>query len=314
MSLLASWLASPPPDAAVEIAPEAVSIAVLGVRGREPFVQGFAVQPLKPGAVVASLTAQNVVDRAAVDAALAAAVDRLGVRPRRVALVIPDLAARVSLVRFEQIPAKREDLEQLIRWQVKKAAPFAVEDAALTYSPGTRSGDGGEFVVVLARRDTVHEYERVCEDAGMHAGLVDVSTLSVVNLLLAGSPPDGDWLVVHMRPEYTSMAILRDAELIFYRSRAEGDEDALADVVHQTTMYYHDRLAGQGFSRALLGGRGRTPGMAEAARRGLEERLGTKVEPLEPTRSAALADRLQTTPEIDAALAPLIGMLLRTRR
>ena len=32
MSLFASWLASPPPDAAIEIAPERVSVAVVGER------------------------------------------------------------------------------------------------------------------------------------------------------------------------------------------------------------------------------------------------------------------------------------------
>jgi type IV pilus assembly protein PilM len=314
MSLLASWLASPPPDAAIEIAPEAVSIAALG-GGSHPAVQGYAVQPLPPGAVVPSLTSRNVVDRAAVVAAVGAAVERLGMRPRRVALVLPDLSARVSLVRFDQIPPKRDDLAQLIRWQVRKSAPFPIEDAALAYSPGARSGPGGEFVVVVARRDVVREYETVCEELGMHAGLVDLATLSVVNLFLAdASPPAGDWLIVHMRPESTSIVIMRGADIIFYRNRAEGDDDALTDVVHQTTMYYQDRLSGQGFSRVLLGGIGRTIGAAAVARRSLEERLSTAVEAIDPTRSAALSDRVQATPELMAALAPVVGVLLRTRR
>ena len=308
-----SWLASPPPDAAIEVAPEAVSIAVLGTRGGEPTLQGYAVQPLAPGAVVPSLTSHNIVDRAAVDAALAAALGRLGARPRRVGLIVPDLAARVSLVRFERIPPRRDDLEQLIRWQVKKAAPFPVEDAALTYFPSVRSGTGGEFVVVLARRDIIREYERVCEDAGMHAGLVDLATLSIVNLLLADSPPSGDWLVVHMRPDYTSIAIMRGADLIFFRNRAEGDEEGLADVVHQTTMYYQDRLAGQGFARVLLGGMARMPGVADVARRALADHLGVAVESIEPSRAVAMPDRGQVAPDVSAAIAPLAGMLLRTR-
>ena len=313
MSLLASWLASPPPDAAIEIAPEAVSIAVLG-RGAEPVVQGYAVQPLPPGAVVPSLASPNVADPAAVGSALRSAVERLGVHPKRVALIIPDLAARVALIRFDRIPAKHDDLDQLIRWQVKKSAPFPVEDASLTYSPGARSGTGGEFIVVVARREIIAGYERVCQDAGMHAGLVDLATLSVVNLVLGdGSAPSGDWLIVHMRPEYTSIVIVRNGDVIFYRNRGEGEEDALADVVHQTTMYYQDRLAGQGFTRVLLGGIGRTIGAVAAARRGLEERLATAVEPIDPTRTAALTDRLQATPELMAALAAPVGMLLRTR-
>jgi Tfp pilus assembly PilM family ATPase len=311
MSIFTSWLASPPPDAAIEIAPEAVSIAVLGGRSRDPVVQGYAVEPLPAHVITPSLTALNISDREAVVRAVRAACDRVGLRPRRVALVIPDLAARVSLVRFEHSPARVEDLDQLIRWQMKKSAPFPVEGAALTYTPGA----AGEYLVVLARTETVREYETICEEIGIEAGLVDLSTLSVVNLFLSAEPTgSGDWLVVHMRPEYTSIVIMRRDDVIFFRSRAEDDEDALHDVVHQTAMYYQDRLEGKGFSRVMLGGIGRIPGAVDMARRSLEERLETQVEPIDPTRGAALTDRIQASPELMATLAPLVGMLLRTRK
>jgi type IV pilus assembly protein PilM len=315
MSLLASWLASPPLDAAIEIAPEAVSIAVLGGRGQNAVVQGYAVEPMPSGAVVPSLMTVNMPDRDVVVRALRAACDSVGMRPRRVALVVPDLVGKVSLVRFDQTPARRDDLDQLIRWQMKKSTPFPVEDACVTYSPGTRSTDGNEFVVVAARREIIREYESVCEEAGIEAGLVDLATFGVVNLFLSsGSAANGDWLVVHMRPEYTSIVILRRDELIFFRNRAEGDEEALQDVVHQTAMYYQDRLSGRGFTRILLGGLGKTPGAVDMARRNLEEHMGAHVEPIDPTRGAALTDRIQATPELMATLSPLVGMLLRTRR
>jgi type IV pilus assembly protein PilM len=184
MSLLASWLASPPLDAAIEIAPEAVSIAVLGGRGQTPVVQGYAVEPMPTGAVVPSLMGANMPDRDAVVRALRSACDSVGVRPRRVALVVPDLVGKVSLVRFDQTPARRDDLDQLIRWQMKKSTPFPVEDACVTYSPGTRGTEGNEFVVVAARREIIREYETVCEEAGIEAGLVDLATFGVVNLFL----------------------------------------------------------------------------------------------------------------------------------
>jgi type IV pilus assembly protein PilM len=317
MSLLASWLASSAPDVAIEIAPEAVSVAVLGSRGSEPVLQAYGTAPVPKGAIVASLTAHNIIDRAAVVEALRGACQRVGQRPRRAALVIPDLAARVALIRFDQLPAKREDLDQLIRWQVKKSLPFPMEDACITHSPGARSGGGGEFVSVAARRETVREYEGVCDEAGIYAGMVDLSTLSVVNLYLAGGAvPAGDWLVVHMRPEYTSIAILRGNDLIFFRTRpeGEGEEESLSDVVHQTAMYYQDRLAGQGFARVFAGGSTRTPGGVEIARRDLEARLGYAVEPLDPTKAAALGDRISATEEQLPALAPLVGMLLRTKK
>ena len=316
MSLFAKWLASPPPDAAVEIAPERVSAAAVsrgGSGGTALAVQAHAVEPLPSGAVVPSLTSQNIVDPAAVAAAVRTVLGRLGTRPARVALIIPDLAAKVSLLKFDQVPDKREDLDQLVRWQVRKSAPFPIEEACITYTAGLREAGGGEFVVALARRDAIEEYERACAAAGAHAGLVDLATFSVVNLYLAsGSAPPGDWLLVHMRPDYTSIAIVRGENLIFFRNRPEGEEEPLADLVHQTTMYYQDRLAGQGFSRVLMGGRGRAAGALDQARRSLEDRLGVPVDSVDPTKYATLNDRIGVTPDVMDILAPLTGILMRT--
>jgi len=315
MSLLTSWLASPLPDAAIQIAPEAVSVGVLGFRGGTPVVQGYAIEPLPAGSITASLTATNIHARPAVVETIQRALDRAGVRPKRVALVVPDPAARVSLVRFDQVPARIEDLDQLIRWQIRKSAPFPIDDACVSVDVSTRGpGAGGEFVVVLARREGVREYETLCEDAGMHAGLVDLATLSVVNLGLAASAaPVGDWLLVHVQPTYTSVVILRGGRVIFFLSSSEGDDVSLADVVHQTAMYYQDRLAGEGFSRVLLGGLGRSPEAIEQVRRTLGERLGATVETIDPTRTASMTDRIAVPPDVMATLAPLVGVMVRAR-
>jgi len=310
-----AWLASPPADAAIEIAEEAVTVAVLGSHGRDTVVERYAVEPLPPGALVPSLTAPSVQNRDAVTRALAAAVDQLGVRPRRVALVVPDPIARVSLLRFDRVPPRRDDLEQLIRWQMKKAAPFPVEDASLTFSPAARGDGNGEFLVALSRREAIREYESLAESIGAHAGLVDLSTLCVLNLYLTSTPPPaGDWLLVHMRPTYTSIAIVRDADVIFFRTRGHDEQDSLSDLVHQTTMYYQDRLEGQGFAHVFLSGSGRNPDDIDQARRGLDERFGIPAEPIDPTLRVTLTDRITVTPAVRASLAPLAGVLLRARQ
>lgn len=311
MSFLASWLASPAPDAAVEITPAWVSAAAMTSRRDGPAIQSYAVEALPERAVIASLGSPNVIDRAAVAASLRNVVDRLGSRPARVALIIPDVAARVSVVRFEQVPQRREDLDQLVRWQVRKAAPFAIEDASVSYSPGARGTDGSaEFIVVLARNDVIKGYEDACADVGLHAGLVDIASFAVVNLALAAArSTDGDWLVVHTRPEYTSIAIVRSGDLIYFRNRPENDEESLTDAVHQTAMYYQDRLAGQGFARVLLGGISTASELGQS----LQERLGTLVESIDPTAAAPLSDRIAATIDVMDVLSPLTGVLLRTR-
>ena len=316
MSLLTSWLNSPPPDAAVEIAAGRVSAATLTTRGGSATLQAYAVEGLPSGAVVPSLASHNIIDREAVATAVRTVLGRLGTRVSRVALVLPDAAAKVSLIHFDQVPAKRDDLDQLVRWQVRKSAPFSIDDACVSYTPCARGADGsGEFVVVLAKRSVIEEYEQVCADAGTYIGLIDVTSLSVLNLILASSRvPAGDWLAIYMRPEDTSIAIVRDGHVIFFRNRPEGDHDTLTDLVHQTAMYYQDRLSGQGFARVLAGGSGRTPDAVDLARQNLETRLGTRVEPIDPTSAATLSDRIGVTPDLLDVLAPLTGMLLRTQR
>src|SRR5688572_1897403 len=108
------WLQSDAPTAAVEIAAHRVTVAGISWSGDGAVVQGWASEPLPAGAVVPSLTSPNIIDQAAVAGALRTALSRAGIKARRVALVIPDLAAKVSLVPFETIPQRREDLAQLI--------------------------------------------------------------------------------------------------------------------------------------------------------------------------------------------------------
>lgn len=315
MSIFTSWLASPPPDAAVEIAPERIAAAALSVRGSQLAISAYASQPLPSGVVVASLSSPNILDRRRVVETLREVIGRLGGRPKRVALVIPDVSAKVSLLKFDEVPQRRDDLDQLVKWQVRKSAPFAIEDASVTYAPGARLADGAEYVVELARHDIVRDYETVCGNAGIYAGLVDIATMSVLNLYLGSEPaPTGDWLVVHMRPGYTSLAILRGKDLIFFRNRPDGEGETLADLVHQTAMYYQDRLSGQGFARVLLGGRGEAPGEEEEARRSLRDRLGVTVEAIDPTLVAPLSEKLSASTESLDMMAPLVGILLRTQR
>ena len=317
MSFFTSLREGTAPPVAVEIAAGRVSAASLEWRGGRPVVSQHAIELLPETAVVPSLTAANTHDRAAVMTALNRALEKVG-RPRRIGLVVPDAIAKVSLVRFEQVPARTSDLDQLVRWQVRKSAPFAIEDAQVTYVPGLRHPDGQEFIVSLARRDIIEEYEGLCTEAGCHAGLVDLATFNVVNAVLAGStPPAADWLLVNVAADSASIALLRGPHLIFFRNRASDTEGTLADLVHQTAMYYVDRLQGVGLARVVLSGAAAgaaRPADLDQVRRSLEDRLAAKVETVDPRAAASLADRISVAPALLDTLAPLVGLLLRDRQ
>jgi type IV pilus assembly protein PilM len=312
------------PTAAIEIAATRVSGATLEWRGGQPALVAHAFETLPEGALVASLTAANIIDRPAVSGALGRVLERLG-GPRRIALVLPDPVAKVSLIKFERVAARADDLHELVRWQVRKTAPFPIDEAQISYIAGQQSADGQEFVVSLARRDVIVDYEQLAAGEGAHAGIIDLATFNVINAVLAGSgfsrtrsetaPADSDWLLVNVAPDYVTLAILRGPHLIFFRNRAAEADGTLADLVHQTAMYYEDRLSGGGFARVLLagaaGGGARHAGDVELVRRSLQFRLATTVDTVDPRAAVTLTDRISAGPAFLDTLAPLVGVLLR---
>lgn len=309
-----AFFVSPPPSIGVEITADRVTAVALAKQSGGWVVSAYGTERLAPGVVTPALNAVNVHDRLALSAALRSAFDKLGARPRRIALVIPDTAAKVSLLRFEKVPST-PDLDQLIRWQMRKAAPFKPEEAQIAWAPAAPiAGGGREFLVTLARRDVIESYMQACADAGADAGIVDLASLNLINAALTSNAASGDWLVVHVAADYATLAIVRDRQLIFFRTRQlEGDGD-LAEVVHQTAMYHEDRLGGQRFARVVLSGvSARGAEVGERVRRALEERMGVRVEPLDFRGAAALRDRIGAAPELLDALAPAVGVVLRER-
>jgi hypothetical protein len=151
--------------------------------------------------------------------------------------------------------------------------------------------------------------------AGVHPGLVDLSTFSVINSITARkSAPGGDWLLVHVTSSYMTLAVIRDDALLLFRNRGEAGEGTLADLIHQTAMYDEDRLHGGGFTRVLVAGAARLPGGSERLRLDLIGRLGIGVEAVDPRMAVLLQDRIDASPELLDMLAPLVGMLLRERK
>ena len=308
------------PGVAVEIASGRISAAAIEWRGGRAVVATHAVEPLPPAALVPSLTAANAQDRPAVMTALNRVLERVG-RPRRIGLVIPDVVARVSLVRFETVPTRAVDLEQLIRWQVRKAAPFPIEDAQVSYVRGRRTPEGQEFIVTVARRNVIEEYESLCEEGGAHAGLIDLSTFNVINAVLATpTAPAADWLAINVGADSASIAIMQGPDLIFFRNRSADTDGTVADLMHQTTTYYEDRLKGAGLTRVVLAGASQAGAQIEGngfwkmLERSIEERMGIAVETVDPRQAATLTDRISAAPAFLDALAPLVGLLLRDRR
>lgn len=312
MSPLPAWLHTPPPTLGLHLDAHRVTAVSVDGAGASPVVRGLATATLPAGALAPSLVSPNVLQRDAVAQAIRDVVDRAGGRGRRVALAVPDTAAKVSLLSFEVIPSSARDLEQLIRLQLRKTVPFPVEEAQVAWTPGGQDATGTTLVVAAMRRDVVEGYEAACAAAGLHAGVVDLATFNVMNLALAGGEGlPGDTLLVHVTGGYASIAVLRDGALIFFRTRQNDATEPVVDVVHQTRMFYEDRLRGSGFTRVLLVSSPDVPDRDVLART-LANLFEAPVSSL-PIGGLTFADRVATGDDVIGRIAAPVGLVLRER-
>lgn len=166
------WLDSPPPGVAVEIAASGV-LAVHQRPGERPGIHWDAVaaRPLPAGVVQPGLTEANVTDPGALTAAVRQSLEAAGCGGREAALLLPDLAFRVALLEFDEIPHRAEELEALVRFRLRKTLPFDADQAALAVEV-LRHGAERTVMAVMADRARLDEYEDAFAAAGGRAAAV----------------------------------------------------------------------------------------------------------------------------------------------
>lgn len=242
-----------------------------------------------------------------------------GLKPGRVALVLPDDLARTSIVSLPDRPATPRHLEEVLKFKVKRSIPFRIEDARLSYQVLEEPHGGLRVLVSLMRRTVVEHYERALDRAGARVGLIDLCTTNLLNLFREPLTRDGgDAALLNVTPHYFTLVIVHDDRVVFFRTKPfHLGEEATAEPVapelaerilgrelNASLGYYVDKLDGQGLSRLCV----RTTGLPFDAIRARAEALDLHdVRPLDPTPHLELGPGLRLEAGVGQRLAPALG-------
>lgn len=197
------------------IACELTSERVIAARAADgsSAIETSTVRSLPNGALSPSLTEANLKDTAAVQQGIADAVNIVGGRSRDVVAILPDTAVRVALLDFETLPEKRNEADAVVRFRLKKALPFDVDHAVISYE--VRRTSNGVRVIAAAALDTVlAEYEEVFRKSGLAPGVVLPSMLACLGNVTSPEPT----LVIKIDPLTTTFAIVADNDLLLVRT------------------------------------------------------------------------------------------------
>lgn len=207
----------------------------------------------------------NITQPDAVRSALRRVFTRIPDRGAPVALLVPDLAVRVFILPFDNLPRRAEDALPLLRWRLKKSVPFDVDETVVSWNRQDGREGNLEVVIAVARQQIVREYEQIVESLGAHAGVVLGSTLATLPLL----EERGSTLLVRLCGKMLTTVVTHGSNLCVYRSSEMAAEakllepQAMLDEVFPAVAYYQDtwgstidraRLTGFGDREAIFGG------------------------------------------------------------
>jgi type IV pilus assembly protein PilM len=193
--------------------------------------------------------------------ALARVVPEAGKR-NAVALVIPDYAARMAILDFEDFPPREEDRNALIRFRLRKSVPFHIEEAQLAYSIQLQEARRVEVFAVAIARPILMEYEALFTDLGFRVGLVTPSCVAAMPLVADGHA--GLTLLAKLAGTVLSMLLIEQGRVRLVRcldlAAGEGDmtehsDESILTLLQQTAAFAEDQI-GRPVERLLLCGFG----------------------------------------------------------
>ncbi len=307
MRRIAGWLdAMPHPPLAIEVAPDRVAAARWSRAGS---LDMFAVESLPPGAIVPSAVEINLVNSAAVKAAVSKACHRLRSRDEDVALVLPDPVIRVFVQHFEDFPRTAEEAIPMLRWKLKKSVPFEADETVISYMRQAPRETGVDVVTGLARLRIIREYESLAEGAGLHPGVVLSSSLAAIAILDDEKPT----LLARVSGSSLTTAIVRTGVLCGYRCTelptygTDLTPQMLLEEIFPVAAYYQDTWQ-EAIQSVRLAGLGvRLPEFV----RPLEEEFHCQVRSLLHSAVSEGHVKDDALPLVDRELEGLVGWMLQ---
>ena len=208
------FLEAPLPDAVFQLTTS--HLTGLRISPRERRAAGHFISRLPAGVVRPSFDKTNLPNVPLLESKVREGMAKIGLGQGTVAVVLPELSARVFILNLDSIPVSQKEREKIIRWRVGKQMPAVPEDARFVHQ-GFAAGRSERIVVAVSREAVLEEYEGLFSRCQLAVGNLSLSSLSLTNLLPASGE---DVLVVNLEEDSLSFAAVIDSRLSLYRQKA----------------------------------------------------------------------------------------------
>jgi type IV pilus assembly protein PilM len=312
-----AWLPTlrpPYPPVAIEIdGRDAVLVRLKKHRRGKPDLEAHQIRPMPDDVGDLSIFSRSMGAQSEMTAKVRELFETTGTKPGRVSLVLPDNLAKISLLHLPERPASRRQLDEIVRFKLRRGVPFRLDEAVLTYQILPGEGRGVTVLVALIRHAAVEQFERMVMAAGARPGLVDLCSTNLMNLVRPAVDEvctrGDDVGLLNCGHRYFTLLIVRANRLIFFRCKSLGVDTVqatghLSREISNSLAYYREKLEGKGLGAVLV----RSVGAP------LEQVIETvarlevgDVRAVDPARSLNIPAGLRMDPALGQRLAPAVA-------
>jgi type IV pilus assembly protein PilM len=231
---ITQFISDPPPGHLFELSEAGIAFA----SGKQTGFEAFAPGTLTPSPIEDNLLRAD---------AVAEAIGRIappqssGKKRKRAAVILPDYAARVSVLDFDSFPTPPDEQAALVRFRVKKTIPFDIESAAVSYYVQPKQADKKvEVVAVTVAMEVMARYEAVFRSSGYHPGVVTTSAIAALNLYRG----EGVAVLAKLSGRALTVAVIASNVVKLFRCVAleDGSEEEILAVLQPTFAYVEDEM------------------------------------------------------------------------
>jgi type IV pilus assembly protein PilM len=226
-----------------------IKVAVIDHSKKTPELTRVAIAPLAQDAIVEG----EVMDPGVVAEAIRSAMEKAGVTTKDVVIAVGGRDVIVKKIQIERV--KEQQVRELLRWEAEQHVPFDVESVELDHQTLDPDGTGPQMDVLLvaAKRELIQAKQRVLEEAGLNAAIVDVESFALHNGFEVNHPDAMSGMVglLNIGHDVTNINILENGVPILSRDVAVGTRRLREDMMRERGLGADesDKLL-QGFDRS----------------------------------------------------------------
>lgn len=231
----------------IEISPSFLSWVEIESGQSQPLVADSCLAKLPEGMIKPSFTKKNLTDPSGLKNVIEKIIP-VGKRSGDISLSLPDNIIKISLLNFDELPKKREEIERLILWKLKKTIPLAPEMAKVDYSILKGAGSGIDLIAAIASREVIREYEDLLTSTGLRPKIVDLSSMNLLNVFRENFSETFFFLTVK---DYSiTISVVYEGQLKLFRNKEVTDDRIIKELI--TTINYCGANFSGNFNKVYL--------------------------------------------------------------